>query len=720
MKPKLIFLMILLIFISVYSNTIIVPLFTKEIVHISNQRPQKKVAFPSLDKTFSKAILKLTLEAPENGDGDEWDRLGSILIYDDSGQRIEIGRLVTPFWNCPWTWEIDVTDYQLLFHGDKTVEIWIESWKDDGYQATVTLELTEGNPDYLPIKITNLWNGSAVGYGNSGNTQLEKFFIPKVVKVNKNTDKSLLKFAVTGHRFTNNTGQGAEFLKKGRTVSVNGQGNWKNVLWKECGSWPVQPQDPGTWYHDRAGWCPGDLVEPWSIDITNEAPSGKESRIEYRADRYVNSGSAKDATHHVESQLIELKKNNTVAMYPLSNYSIVGFEKEGVSHHKTSYAIKNFTDKDVLWNVVKKTPWITLSSDNGTMQKGKSVVVDVNLNSTADALREGIYSDTLLFEFGQESETVVVTLEVYKRAMIGYWTFDNDSGTVARDSSRYKNHGIIEGGKSVTGKKGKALEFDRKSFVTIPPKGLRSLHDEVTICLWQYGDPAVQPSKNSIFEGAENGIRILNCHLPWENSNVSWHAGGNMIEKKATPKEFEGQWNHWAFTKNTKTGIMNIYLNGKLWTSGKDRKKKIGRADMFRIGSMVLERHGYDGIVDEFIVYNYELSAKEIEKVATIGPTPIVLGKKTVLQSGAYSVPNPVSISSTVSIVYPKNLRENIIVTIFDSNGNLIFKGRNVKKWNLTNRNGRKVSAGTYLLIVAGHDNSGVYRSYKSILGVYK
>ncbi|NQT89199.1 discoidin domain-containing protein, partial [bacterium] len=135
---------------------------------------------------------------------------------------------------------------------------------------------------------------------------------------------------------------------------------------------------------------------------------------------------------------------------------------------------------------------------------------------------------------------------------------------------------------------------------------------------WQYGDAAAQPRSDTIFsaQNAGNG-RVLQSHLPWGNSNVYWDAGNSSdrIEKGAAPAEFEGSWQHWAFTKNQAAGTMKIYHNGALWHSGG------GGLGLAGIASLVIGSGDgfeyYDGMIDDFAIWDTELSAGEIARIAT-------------------------------------------------------------------------------------------------------
>ena len=67
-----------------------------------------------------------------------------------------------------------------------------------------------------------------------------------------------------------------------------------------------------------------------------------------------------------------------------------------------------------------------------------------------------------------------------------------------------------------------------------------------------------------------NNQREINIHLPWSNGRIYWDAGGvggyDRIDQAASANQYEGEWHHWAFTKDVVTETMAIYFNGAYGT----------------------------------------------------------------------------------------------------------------------------------------------------------
>ena len=161
-----------------------------------------------------------------------------------------------------------------------------------------------------------------------------------------------------------------------------------------------------------------------------------------------------------------------------------------------------------------------------------------------------------------------------------------------------------------------SIQFDGIESIDVE-NSFPTIQNEVTISFWAYGDSELIPIHTTICEGLDNNNnRQVNIHLPWGNSRVYWDCGNDgsgydRIDKEAAASELEGQWNHWAFTKNATTGTMKIYLNGVLWHTGTGKNKPIDIQSM-HIGSTVNMVRGYYGNIDEFRIWDTQLSAAEI------------------------------------------------------------------------------------------------------------
>ncbi|NNM16915.1 MAG: hypothetical protein HKO56_09675, partial [Bacteroidia bacterium] len=161
-----------------------------------------------------------------------------------------------------------------------------------------------------------------------------------------------------------------------------------------------------------------------------------------------------------------------------------------------------------------------------------------------------------------------------------------------------------------------SMNFNGAGYADLGTSAFSGISDEITISLWCYGNPDILPVNTNIFEGVDaQNDRQVNSHLPWSNSRVYWDCGNDggydRIDQSASAQDFEGKWNHWAFTKNATTGDMKMYLNGALFHSGTAKTNLIDLATL-RLAASKNNTNNYFGKIDEFRVWNKELTQTEI------------------------------------------------------------------------------------------------------------
>lgn len=217
------------------------------------------------------------------------------------------------------------------------------------------------------------------------------------------------------------------------------------------------------------------------------------------------------------------------------------------------------------------------------------------------------------------ADTAIDNIKVFQPVgpLVAHWSMEDGSGSVVTDDAGNGFDATQSGASWVTGIDGaSALQFDgSSSTVTLPVSAFFTISDEITVSMWVYGGDN-QPRQDSVFY-AENaaGERVLNVHLPWGDGKVYWDAGFDSsldrLSKLATTDQYEGQWNHWVFTKNASTGEMAIYLNGALWHSDTGMTVSMSGITTARLGSQV-SGNNYSGTIDDVQIYNVSLDATEV------------------------------------------------------------------------------------------------------------
>lgn len=167
--------------------------------------------------------------------------------------------------------------------------------------------------------------------------------------------------------------------------------------------------------------------------------------------------------------------------------------------------------------------------------------------------------------------------------------------------------------------------FSDGDYIQIPQRVTEKISDEVTVMFWAKGDSLRQPRATSVFEAwDQQGRRVLNAHLPWDNGRVYWDAGitpadgtSDRVEKDAPPTSWEGSWNHWAFVKNASTGMMRVYLNGSVFMESTGTAKSMAGISRFILGAG--SAGSYPGQLMHIAILNRALDSIQVREVMTKG-----------------------------------------------------------------------------------------------------
>ncbi len=222
---------------------------------------------PSYMGAFSQISGTLELNCPDGGCG-EWDRVASIDARGHDGKWVEIIRYITPYGvACSHT--IDLTDYMSILQGKVSFRVNCGTL-DNGYLWSLKLNYSEGSPQYNYSVIDNIWD-STYAFGDYANLQP----VDDVSHIfSEEAEAATLKLVSTGHGWGNlNTSNAAEFYEATHHIWINGEETFEQHNWYDCNPNPdgCQPQN-GTWYHDRAGWCPGAIAQWFDYDLTQFIP----------------------------------------------------------------------------------------------------------------------------------------------------------------------------------------------------------------------------------------------------------------------------------------------------------------------------------------------------------------------------------------------------------------------------------------------------------------
>ncbi len=200
----------------------------------------------------------------------------------------------------------------------------------------------------------------------------------------------------------------------------------------------------------------------------------------------------------------------------------------------------------------------------------------------------------------------------YSAGLIGYWKFDEASGTTALDSSNNGNDGtLISQPLRVAGKFASALDFAAADQgVEVPTNGMNLIHG--TIALW--ANPNSFPSAaqflfGHVANGWGNRIQIY-------TNNIQGGLGiglGDTHQKQTSIYQLpKNAWTHIALTWN-RTDYA-VYVNGAQSATGTyTGLTALGTyADIANTGNRSDRSEAFDGIIDDVRIYDRPLAANEI------------------------------------------------------------------------------------------------------------
>lgn len=235
---------------------------------------------------FDDILANLTIECPDGG-CDPWDRISGIEVKGHNGEWYEIIRYITPY-GLACNHSSDLTDFMSLLQGKVDFRFYLGT-QGNGFLYTLDFNYSGGIPTNKYSTVSKLWNDS-YDFGDPANLQP----VPVVATEYKdNVEESKIKLLATGHGWgANNTGNAAEFQENTHHVWVNGAETFTQNNWIDCDPNPDGCNDQfGTWYFDRAGWCPG-AIAPWhDFDMSSFIT---ENSVELQ---YVFDESYQDACH---------------------------------------------------------------------------------------------------------------------------------------------------------------------------------------------------------------------------------------------------------------------------------------------------------------------------------------------------------------------------------------------------------------------------------------
>lgn len=221
--------------------------------------------------------------------GDKWDRFGSVY-FSAGNEKIELVKFMTGFgtgnqtipliggvekWEDEMNFTLDLSYLSPLFKDSVTINAFIDTWVEKGWQVNFTLTFRTDIYAMNPKKVIPVMNitGDYLNYKT-----YDAGGIFDTLLIDKSSSKYLLYFYSSGH---GGDSAGDEFNMKENIITINN--NTIHIIpWRDdCRRFRSLNPTSAKWEGDlwssdlsRSGWCPGDLSLPYIYNVTDKLNQG--------------------------------------------------------------------------------------------------------------------------------------------------------------------------------------------------------------------------------------------------------------------------------------------------------------------------------------------------------------------------------------------------------------------------------------------------------------
>lgn len=267
-----------------------VPLWQGEVIE---QFDDMTVTLPSAEEmaTFDTLELDFTQRCPdanamEAGNCGAWDYLAHFWLIEGEGEdmvRTELARHITTY-HREGRWIVDMTPalVHLADGGERTFRWeWAPEWNTQPTATWLSMRLSNQGRGERPIALTSLWGDK--NFDSTYNDDRAAIDVP----IPADATRVELRTIITGHGAE--TSQCAEFCNHQHSFLVGDSSYYRehadtigdDTACLQRVDEGVVPNQWGTWWFGRGGWCPGQEVDPWVVDVTDDATPGEDLNVAY-------------------------------------------------------------------------------------------------------------------------------------------------------------------------------------------------------------------------------------------------------------------------------------------------------------------------------------------------------------------------------------------------------------------------------------------------------
>jgi hypothetical protein len=408
-----------------------------------------QIILPSDLQTYEQILLSIQLTCPSGG-CDPWDQPANISVIND-GNEYEIARYITPYGIACDSWTVDITDFKSILGGINDFKSYIQVWGGSGWNLTADINLIESENTNTFHKLSTLWQTDYQVYGDPS---ISHDLNEQTIIVDADTEASHMRMTITGHGQAN-TDNAAEFSPKTHQVLIDNVAIADHYLWKNDCEFNSCSNQAGTWEFDRAGWCPGQAVTPYTLDLSDQLEAGFLTRLDYRLQDYVNllntgynGGSHTEPHYRIHAFLIEesskryefyrnlFAKNLDIDLDPDGNPAgpiELTIENNGtvlsVNPTVRYYVDEQLIAEETYNGTINPGDVVvhTFSSTDGIIASAENVVAQIDYNNDQNIGDDFIKMD-LSGIINSTSENTLTGIEIFPNPNEGMFTIENKDG----------------------------------------------------------------------------------------------------------------------------------------------------------------------------------------------------------------------------------------------------------------------------------------------------
>jgi hypothetical protein len=279
-----------------------------------------------------------------------------------------------------------------------------------------------------------------------------------------------------------------------------------------------------------------------------------------------------------------------------------------------------YADTNATFSVTAEGKYLTYQWKKDGVDLAGETNTTLNITDANATNHDGNYSVMVSNDFGSvESDlTEVLVKDGILNGLVGWWKFDETSGTFAHDSSGNGNDGNLTNGPTWTdGKIGGALSFDGLNDYV----HLRNFEwgGEISITTWikydtlkfariiDFGNGS--DADNILFGSGANPHNELWFHIRRGSSSQGTDASNSL---------YSGSWLHLVGIVNNQNQAV-IYRNGEVIITGSTWTPSTLTRTKQYIGKSNWDEEYLHALVDDLRIYDRALSAEEVQALYNLG-----------------------------------------------------------------------------------------------------